>query len=125
MKEFADMVQEDYGIKKKGITIRNPQTNAILERVHLVIGNMIKTFQIYDREDLDEKDPWSGILLAVMFGVRSTYHTTLEATPAQLVFGRDTILLIQQQADWKYIKEKKQKLIDYNNKRENKKKEAL
>ena len=125
MKEFSDMVQEDYGIKKKGITSRNPQANAILERVHLVIGNMIETFQIYGREDLDEQDPWSGILSAVMFGVRSTYHTSLEATPAQLVFGRDMILPIQHQADWKYIKEKKQKLIDYNNKRENRKRKTF
>ena len=60
-----------------------------------------------------------------MFGVRSTYHTSLEATPAQLVFGRDMILPIQHQADWKYIKEKKQKLIDYNNKRENRKRKTF
>ena len=73
---------------------------------------MIKTFKIYDREDLEEKDPWSGILAAIMFGVRATYHTTLEATPSQLVFGRDAILPIQHQTDWSYIKNKKQKLID-------------
>ena len=54
-----------------------------------------------------------------MFGVRATYHTTLEETPSQLVFGRDAILPIQHQADWKYIQNKKQKLIDMNNKREN------
>ena len=88
--------------------------------MHQVIGNMIKTFKIYDREDLEEQDPWSGILAAIMFGVRATYHTTLEATPTQLVFGRDAILPIQHQADWKYIQNKKQKLIEVNNKRENK-----
>ena len=41
---------------KKGI--RNLQANVILERVHLMIGNMIKTFQIYNRDDLNEQDPW-------------------------------------------------------------------
>ena len=55
----------------------------------------------------------------MVFGVRATYHTTLEATPAQLVFGRDAILPIQHRADWKYIQNKKQKLINMNNKREN------
>ena len=35
------------------------------------------------------------------------------------VFDRDAILPIQHQADWKYIQTKKQKLIDMNNKREN------
>ena len=68
---------------------------------------------------MDEEDPWTGILSAVMFALRSTYHTTLEATPMQLVFGRDAILPIFQQADWQYIKEKKQRLINLNNQREN------
>ena len=119
MAEFATMIVDEYGIKKKGISPRNPQANSILERIHQVIGNMIKTFQIYDREDLKEQDPWSGILAAIMFGVRATYHTTLEATPAQLVFGRDAILPIQHKADWTNIQSKKQKLIDSNNTREN------
>ena len=41
---------------------------------------MLKTFQLYYREDLDKKDPWSGVLSAVMFGLRATFHTTLQAT---------------------------------------------
>ncbi len=53
------------------------------------------------------------------FGVRATYHTTLQATPAQLVFGRDSILNVRHEADWKYIKQRKQTLIDKNNAREN------
>ena len=54
-----------------------------------------------------------------MFAMRSTYHTTLEATPMQLVFGRDAVLPIFHQADWQYIKAKKQRLINMNNQREN------
>ena len=49
---------------------------------------MLKTFQVYARDDMDEIDPWSGILSAAMFALRSTYHTTLEATPMQLVFKK-------------------------------------
>ena len=60
---------------------------------------------------MDEQEPWSGILSAAMFALRSTYHTTLEATPMQLVFGRDAILPIIHQADWQHIKTKKQRLI--------------
>ena len=121
MAEFATMIVEEYGIKKSGMSPRNPQANSILERIHQVIGNMIKTFKIYDREDLAEQDPWSGILAAIMFGIRATYHTTLESTPAQLVFGRDSILPIQHPADWKYIQNQKQKLINSYNMRENRK----
>ena len=88
--------------------------------IHQVIGNMIKTFKIYDRKDLEEQDPWSGILSAIMFGIRAIYHTTLEATPTQLVFGRDAILPIQYQPDWNHIKDNKRKRIEMNNSKENK-----
>ena len=51
--------------------------------------------------------------------VNSTVHTTLRATPTQLVFGRDALLNISFQADWECIKERKQKLILQNNACEN------
>jgi hypothetical protein len=80
MGEFTRMVEKDYGVKKKPITTRNPQANSILERIHQTIGNMVRTFQV-GQADLDEDDPWSGILAAVMFATRATYHTTAQATP--------------------------------------------
>ena len=54
-----------------------------------------------------------------MFAVRATYHTTLQASPMQLVFGRDAILNIKHVADWKHIRQRKQLRINHNNKREN------
>ena len=81
MAEFIEMIKEDYGIAKKATTSRNTQDNSILERSHQIIGNMIKTFQIYNIDDLDN-DPWSGILSSVMFGLKAKYHSTLKATPA-------------------------------------------
>lgn len=118
MAEFAKMIDEDYGIKKKPITTRNPQSNSILERIHQTLGNMIRTFEINDI-DVDDEDPWAGILSAVMFATRATYHTTLKATPMQLVFGRDAILNTQFEADWTLIKNNKQKIIHKNNVQEN------
>jgi hypothetical protein len=35
---------------------------------------------------------WIDLLPAVAFVIRGTFHTTLQATPCQLVFGRDLIL---------------------------------
>ena len=60
--EFQKML-EDYGVKKKPNTTRNPQANAIVERVHQVIGNIVRTFELQDNY-LDEDDPWEGILSA-------------------------------------------------------------
>jgi len=118
--EFRNMIKNDYGIKCKPITVRNPQANAIVERVHQVIGNMIRTFEL-ENNYLDENDPWGGILSATAFAVRSTYHTTLQASPGQLVFGRDMIFNIKHVADWQAIKQRKQKIINKNNTQENKK----
>ena len=39
--EFAEMIKEDYHINKKPITIRNPQANSILERVHQMLSNIV------------------------------------------------------------------------------------
>ena len=69
---------------------------------------------------LDDKNPWDGILATTMFALRATVHTTSQYTPAQLVFGRDSILNVRHEANWKIIKERKQKLINKGNERENK-----
>ena len=54
-----------------------------------------------------------------MFVVRATYHTTLQAYPMQIVFGRDAILNIKHVADWEHIRQRKQLRINHDNKREN------
>mgnify|MGYP001297035559 CR=1 FL=1 len=43
-----------------------------------------------------------------MFALRATIHATSQYTPAQLVFGRDHILNIKFQANWKNIRDQKQ-----------------
>ena len=69
---------------------------------------------------MDEDHPWDGILALVMFATRATIHTTLQATPSQLVFGRDAILNTRFEADWNIIRQRKQNMIQKNNQRENK-----
>jgi len=119
--DFRDMCVNDYGIKRKVISTRNPQANAIVERAHQTLGNLIRSFQLQDKPYYDPDDPWGGILAAVAFALRSTYHTTLQATPGQLVFGRDMILNVQHLTDWTAIKAHKQRLISKNNRIENSK----
>jgi hypothetical protein len=116
MKEFAQMVTVNYGIKRRGTTTRNPQANAILERMHKTLANMIRTFP---KECYDADDPWTGILAAAMFALRATVHGTLRASPSQLVFGRDAILNTKFTPDWNAITKRKQQLILKNNQREN------
>jgi hypothetical protein len=54
-----------------------------------------------------------------MFAARATCHTTLQASPMQLVFGQDAILNITHMTDWEHIRQRKQARIDENNRRKN------
>jgi hypothetical protein len=121
--QFKNMMEDDYGVKTKPITVRNPQANAIIERIHQVLGNLIRTFDNEERT-IDRSDPWTGVLSAAAFAIRSTYHTTLQATPGQLVYGRDMIFNIKHEANWKAIVDRKQRKINKNNKYENAKRIA-
>ena len=85
------MIKDDYEIKQKPSLVCNPQSNAMIKRIHQTIGNIIRLFDLTNIE-LDKDDPVGGILAATMFATHATVHTTLQATPAQLVFGRDAIL---------------------------------
>ena len=99
MKEVIQIILKDYGITRCPITTRNPQANSILERAHHTIRNILRMFQVNNHE-LDQNDPWSRILSAVIFAMRSTVHTTTQATPIQLVFGCDAIMNLTFDANW-------------------------
>eukprot|EP00957_Ditylum_brightwellii_P175603 13370239-Ditylum_brightwellii.AAC.1 len=93
------MIHKNYGVKKKKpTTVRNPQANSIIERILQTIGNMIKSFEVHST-DIDEKGPWTGILIAVRFAIKATIYTTMQATPMQLALGRDAILNVNNEAD--------------------------
>ena len=114
-----ELCEKEYGIKVKLATTANPQANSIVERVHQTLGNMVRTKGLEESDDIDFD--WRGVLAAAAYGIRSTYHTTLKATPGQLIFGRDMIFNIQHIADWREIKQRKQRIIRQNNRRENSK----
>jgi hypothetical protein len=109
--EVQAALKDEYGITVKRITTRNPQSNSIIERIHEVVGDVIHVQNIRDKNDLDEDFGWTGFLGTVRQGARSLVHTTTRATPTQLVFGRDALLNVSFQADWDYIKERKQHRI--------------
>ena len=116
-KDFLPLLK-DFSIKPTPTTIKNPQANAILERVHQVLGDMLRTKNL-QQYDFDALDPWNDILASIAWAIRSTHHSTLKASPAQLVFNRDMLLNVKFIADWEMIRLRKQKDVDKNNAREN------
>ena len=114
---FREMIA-NYGIKGKTTTTYNPQSNGIIERVHQTLANSLRTFELEEQE-LDAHDPWSPFLSAAAFAVRATCHTTMRASPGQLVFGRDMVLPIKYVTDWERLRQVRQKQINRDNAREN------
>jgi hypothetical protein len=110
----------NYGLKEKTSSSYNPQSIGIIEQVHHMLGNVLRTFELENIE-LDTNDPWGPFLSATAWAIRSTVHTTLDATPGQLVFGRDMLLPIQLKTDWARIRQWKHDIINVNNRKENSK----
>jgi len=118
-REVSETLQNEHGVKRKIVTSRSPQSNSMIERCLKTLHNMICSAQIKDKRDLDSLLGFKGVLAACWKAVNSTVHATARATPAQLVFGRDTMLNATFQADWQFIRERKQRLVIQNDKREN------
>jgi hypothetical protein len=56
-KNVFEEIVNNYGKKENNSTPFNPQSNGILERVHLTLNDVLRTAETDGRE-LDEKDPW-------------------------------------------------------------------
>ena len=72
--------------------------NAVLKRIHQVIGKLVQTFNI-SQTYVDENNPWTVILAAAEFSIHSTTNTLKLYSPVQLSFVRDTIIPIKHRVD--------------------------
>ncbi len=77
---------DTYGIKRKPTSVKNPQANAILERIHGVLGNMLRTSKLDIAEPVKASDI-DVFLSDAAWAICSTYHTVLKASPGASIFG--------------------------------------
>ena len=110
---------DSYGIKRKPTSVKNPQANAILERVHQVLMSMLRTAEL-DMADSVAPSDIDMFLTNASWAIRSTYHTVLKASPGAAIFGRDMLFDIPFLADWNKIGDYRQHQTDLNTQRENK-----
>ncbi len=76
---------ESYNIRRKPTTVKNPQANGILERVHQVLGQMLHTAKLVMADSVTPDDV-DIFLDNVAWAIRSTYHTVLKASPGAVIF---------------------------------------
>jgi hypothetical protein len=108
-----------YGIKRKSTSIKNPQANAILERIHAVFTNMLCTAKL-DMVKLVNASDINIFLADAPWAICSIHHTVLKASPGAAIFGQDMLFDIPFIANWKIIGEHRQRLTDLNTAHENK-----
>ena len=88
-----------FSLKHKPTTIKNPQANAILERIHQVMTNMMRTSNL-DMQETCTPDMIDDFIANVGWAIRSTRHTVLGSTPGAAIFNQDMFFDIPYITDW-------------------------
>ena len=116
-----------WAIDRHPIGVRSPQANAICERMHKTVGDILRVIT-NDRLPADiavaanmaeaQAVVEEAIGMAA-HALRCSMHTTLGASPGSILFNRDMFLDIPYIADWILLRNKRQRKIDENLRRAN------
>ena len=103
-----------HGIHDHCTTSRNPQANALCERMHLVVGNSLRALTTLNPPAgiVDANQLVDTALANAMFAHRSAYNSAIQTTPGGLAFGHDMIMALPLIADLQIIRAHRQQLID-------------
>ena len=111
------------GIRSKPTTVKNPQSNAVCERMHKTVADVLRTIIKDDpprrRQDAEQKI--DNALSTCVHALRCSVNHTMKTSPGAMVFNRDMLLNVQLIADLESIRGRRQQQIDDNIRRHNKK----
>lgn len=118
--EFQLLLQQA-GVKDVATTSCNPQANAICERMHQTVGNILRTLLCaHPPDNVNQAATLVDQALATaMHAMRCSVSRSLGVSPGAMVFHRDMILDIPIIADLLSIQNRRQVLIDENLRRQN------
>ncbi|KAG7359911.1 integrase core domain containing protein [Nitzschia inconspicua] len=109
------------GIQAVPTTVKNPQANAICERMHSTLGDILRTL-LREQPPATIVDAYGIIdnaLASVIFALRSSVNRTFGVSPGALVFQRDMFHPIPLIIGYNRIRTERQRIIDDNNRRAN------
>ncbi|MCP4748214.1 MAG: transposase family protein, partial [Desulfobacteraceae bacterium] len=109
---------EEFRLKPKPTTVRNPRANAILERMHGVLGDMLCTYGLDMSKTVTTSDI-NDFIVNAAWAICSTYHTVLKPSPGAAIFGRDMMFDLPYLADWTATGQQQKLLVDKSNVHEN------
>ncbi len=87
------------------MTSKNPQSNAICERMHQTVTNVLRTLVHTNlpQNMTQARDIIDNALATAMHAMQTTLATTLGSTPGALAFAQDMFLNVLLIADWQAI----------------------
>lgn len=97
--EFQELLIS-YGIKSKPTTVKNPSAQALVERLHLMLGDHLCT-SIYVIDDWHEDV--NHLIQACAWAIRTTSPSNLPYNPSQFTFGMDMIFREHTKIEWKML----------------------
>ena len=116
---LSGIAPKNYGILSMPTTVKNLRANNPVERLYLLMGDMLRTSQSFIVECwIDEQ---KIALQAVTWAIRSTIHSTSNDITVELVFGRDVVIQTKILVDWKRVVINKEAIVKKGLIRENKK----
>jgi len=119
--EFRAQLNQ-FGIKSKATTVKNPQANAVCERMHKTVADVLRTL-IKDNPPKDSEEAveyMDNALASTVHGLRCVINHTMKTSPGALVFQRDMLMDVPLVADLEAIRGRRQQQIDDNLRRTNK-----
>ncbi len=115
--EFQELL-ESYGIEARPTTVKNPQANSVIERLHLTLGDQLRCTTFKGSNFLDDVNL---TVQACAYAARAAVPSNSPYSPAQLAFGMDMLFRQRVIIDWEKIKVLRQEQAIANNTKENKK----
>ena len=116
--EFQELLQQA-GVKDGPTTRKNPQSNAVCERMHQTVGNMLRTTIRKITTTAQAEQAIDNALASAMHATRCSYTKSIGMTPGAMAFHRDMFFDLPIVADLLSIRDERQGMIDENLRRQN------
>jgi hypothetical protein len=114
--EFQELL-DSYAIKHAPTTVKNPQANGVVERMHLTLADMLRTMRIEVSDDcpIRVNDALDTILQTAVWSLQTTVGTVTNTSPGATVFCRDMVFIFKLRFNWEQIARNRDRLATRDN----------
>ena len=118
--KFQDMLRS-LGITAKPTTVKNPQSNAIVERLHKTMTDILQVMLYVDlpHNEPDTTNMIDNALAIVVHASQCDVNHTMQTLPGAMVFNRDMMINVPLISNLMAIGNRRQHLVDENLRRIN------